>query len=206
MPFRLLAVLATFAVLLLPLAPAQESNWTPSGMDALSAHATLHTDFTFDKTMLNAMSQNLPDEERKIVGQLRSITVHNFRYSATERYDPAVLEALRAQYGEHGWNHLVTKQGHTTPAAPAADPAGSAAPGPAAAGPRTPAVVADPTRTDLWARMAHGNVDGIVVLVANQRNVTLVTVDGTISPLDLLHLRGHFGIPRFSGDDIEDAH
>jgi hypothetical protein len=26
-----------------------------------------------------------------------------------------------------------------------------------------------------------------------------------ISPLDLLHLRGHFGIPRFSGDDMEDA-
>jgi hypothetical protein len=25
-------------------------------------------------------------------------------------------------------------------------------------------------------------------------------VNGTLSPLDLLHLRGHFGIPRFSGD------
>jgi hypothetical protein len=27
-----------------------------------------------------------------------------------------------------------------------------------------------------------------------------VVIDGIISPLDLLHLRGHFGIPRFGGD------
>lgn len=192
MPFRRLALFAAFALLSLSLVPAQDTNWVPQGMDALAAHATLHTDFTFDKTMLNAMSQQLPEEERKIVAQLRSITVHNFRYSGTGRYDPAALEAVRSQFEQHGWNHLVTKQAHAQAVAPEPGTAGTV-PAP------------DPARTDLWARMAHGNVEGVVVLVANQRNVTLVTVDGTISPLDLLHLRGHFGIPRFSGDDLEDA-
>jgi len=33
-----------------------------------------------------------------IIAKLRSITVHNFKYSAVG-YDPAALEAVRAQYG-----------------------------------------------------------------------------------------------------------
>jgi hypothetical protein len=35
--------------------------------------------------------------------------------------------------------------------------------------------------------------------------VNLVAFDGTISPLDLLHLRGHFGIPQFDGDQWENG-
>jgi hypothetical protein len=28
------------------------------------------------------------------------------------------------------------------------------------------------------------------------------TLAGNLSPLDLLHLRGHFGIPKFDGDGL----
>jgi hypothetical protein len=28
---------------------------------------------------------------------------------------------------------------------------------------------------------------------------------GDLSPVDLLHLRGHFGIPKFDGDSFKDA-
>jgi hypothetical protein len=45
-------------------------------------------------------------------------------------------------------------------------------------------------------------VEGMVLLVANQTNLNLVAINGTLSPLDLLHLRGKFGIPKFSGDDL----
>jgi hypothetical protein len=44
--------------------------------------------------------------------------------------------------------------------------------------------------------MDHANFAGMVVLVANERNVNLIVIDGMISPIDLLHLRGHFGIPK----------
>ena len=50
-------------------------------------------------------------------------------------------------------------------------------------------------RTEIWVKMDHSNVNGIVLMVANERNVNLIVIDGMISPLDLLHLRGHFGIP-----------
>jgi hypothetical protein len=33
----------------------------------------------------------------------------------------------------------------------------------------------------------------------------LATVAGNLSPVDLLHLRGHFGIPRFEGDELKDT-
>jgi hypothetical protein len=45
-----------------------------------------------------------------------------------------------------------------------------------------------------------------VILAETPKSVTLVTVAGTLSPVDLLHLRGHFGIPRFDGDGVSDLH
>jgi hypothetical protein len=51
--------------------------------------------------------------------------------------------------------------------------------------------------------MDHGNFDGVVLMVANERTVNLVVIDGVISPLDLMHLRGHFGIPRFEAGTRE---
>ncbi len=182
-----------------PILQAQDSTPAPltlQGLDALGAQAALHTDMTFNESMLKAASQMMPDEDRPIIAKLRSITVHNFKYSAMG-YDSAALEAVRAQFSANGWNHMVTKQTQP-PAQPAA--AASVGIGPVeGASPvtATPAKPFDPTRTDVWVRMDHSNFDGIVLVVANQRNVSVVAIDGMISPLDLLHLRGHFGIPRF---------
>jgi hypothetical protein len=211
---RRIILLAAAALLCLPVVRAQEPSLVPRGMEALGARATLRNDFTFDKSMLDAASRMMPEEDRPIIAKLRSISVHNFRYSVAG-YDPAALEAVRAEYSGHGWNHLVTKQTHppaeavagTTATATTADPT-AAAPttaGPATSGSGSTVMLAkpfDPTRTDVWARMDHGNFDGVVLLVANGRTVNLVVIDGMISPLDLLHLRGHFGIPRFGGDEF----
>lgn len=185
------ALFALAAALAMPGLRAQDANLVPQGMEALGARATLRNDFTFDKSMLDAASRMMPAEDRPIIAKLRSISVHNFRYSAAG-YDPAMLEAVRAQYSGHGWNHLVTKQTR----APAEAAAGTTAGTTPAATPKP----FDPTRTDVWGRMVNGNFDGVVLMVANGRTVNLVVIDGMISPLDLLHLRGHFGIPKFGGD------
>ena len=178
---------------------AQEAApFSPQGLDALAAHATLHTDMTFDASMLQAASPILPEEDRPILAKLRSISVHSFRYSAEATYDPAALESMRAQFAGHGWNHLVTKQTH-----PPAEAAATVGIGPVEAAAPAATKPFDPTRTDVWVRMDHGDFDGVVLLVANERNINVVVIDGTISPLDLLHLRGHFGIPRFGGDGLE---
>ena len=56
--------------------------------------------------------------------------------------------------------------------------------------------------TDVWVVMDGANVRGAVVLVESPKSLTLATVAGNLSPVDLLHLRGHFGIPRFDGDGL----
>ena len=56
----------------------------------------------------------------------------------------------------------------------------------------------------MWDDLIQGAI-GAVVLVESPRSLTLATVAGNLSPVDLLHLRGHFGIPRFEGDGLNDA-
>jgi hypothetical protein len=191
------ALLAAASLLSSPLLRAQENPLTVQGMDALAARATFHTDMTFDQSMLHVASQIMPDDERPIIAKLRSITLHEFRYSAPGVYDPAALDAVRAQFDGNGWTHVITKQGQPK-AIISTDP-------------QTGLTVAhtdptsDPPRTDVWVRSDHGNFDGAVVLVANQKNVNVIVIDGMISPLDLLHLRGHFGIPRFGGDGMDQS-
>ena len=40
----------------------------------------------------------------------------------------------------------------------------------------------------------------MMVLISKPKDLNLIALNGDISTVDLLHLRGHFGIPRFSGD------
>jgi len=197
------AILLGAVLCFTPLLRAQDAAPAPlkvHGLEALADRATLHTDMTFDEQMLGAASQMMPDEDRPIIAKLRSVTVHNFKYSAPGMYDEAALEAVRAQFAGGGWNHMVTKQ--TRP--PAAATAGaSVGIGPESAPVTTaPERPFDPTRTDVWVRMDHSNFDGVVLVVANQRNISVVVIDGMISPLDLLHLRGHFGIPKFEDREL----
>jgi hypothetical protein len=166
-----------------PVAASQaypDDTWIPQGMEALARRATFHTDFTFDKSMLDMANNFVGDEEtRQAIAKLRGISVHSYKFSAPGLYDPSALDAVRAQYRDRGWKHLVTSQSYVA----------------------TPSQA----RTDVWVRFEHANVEGMVLPVANQTNLNLVAINGTLSPLDLLHLRGHFGIPRFSGDDLVES-
>lgn len=183
----------------MPSGRAQETDVAPRGTDALAANAMFSTSFTFNRSMLESASQDMPEDLQPLVAKLRSITVHTFRYSAPGMYGAAELNAVRAQYNGDGWTHWRAEKRAGAEGTPGAtgmqDNAVASA---------TPEVRrADPPRTDVWVRMKHSNVDGVVLLVANQKNVNLVVVDGMIDPLELMHLRGHFGIPRDAGEDWE---
>ena len=152
-----------------------DDNWLPRGMDSLGDHASFHTDFTFNRQMLGLASDFDGDEQTQhIIGNLRSISVHIFRFPQPGLYDPETLAYIRAQYYQRGWHHLVTA--HSNPASD------------------------NPGSTDLWIRFAHADVEGMVLLVSNPTNIDLIVINGMLSPIDLLHLRGHFGIPRFPGN------
>lgn len=157
-------------------------EWTPPALGYLSAHASMKESFTLDRTMLAAAAGMLPDSEadaRQAINRLDGVSVHLLRFPDDGMIDDDAVASIRAAYHLRGWKHLVT----TTHAG----------------GP-----VHDET-TDVWLVLDGVNVRGAVVLAETPKSLTLVTVAGNISPVDLLHLRGHFGIPRFDGNRLGDA-
>lgn len=132
--------------------------------------------------MLGVAAGLVPDSEpetRRAINELEGVSVHFLRFANDGMEDEEQVEAIRAAYHLRGWKHLVT----TTRAG-----------GPVHSG-----------NTDVWFVLDGVNVRGAVVLAETPRSLTLVTVAGNLSPIDLLHLRGHFGIPRFDGDDLGGA-
>lgn len=185
-------------------APVSPSDWLPAGIEQLGRTAAFHTDFTFDKSMLQ-MTSGLMDggdpDTRKAIAKLDGVTVHLYRYAQPGMYDERQLDAIRDQYKTAGWKHLVSKQSHpavgAAPGASPPPPAVPTAPGPYAVG--------SEGHTDLYIKMQGMDVVGMVVLQASPRNLNVVALSGDLSPIDLLHLRGHFGIPRFDGDQFAPA-
>jgi hypothetical protein len=148
----------------------------------LSAQAPVKSSFTLDRNMLAAAASLVPDSDaptRHAIAKLDGVSVHTMRFGDASLADPGEVDAVREAYHLRGWKHLVS----TTSSG-----------GPVHNG-----------TTDVWVVLDGANLRGAVVLAETPKSLTLVTVAGNLSPVDLLHLRGHFGIPRFDGDAIGDA-
>jgi hypothetical protein len=157
-------------------------EWVPPALTQLSAQAAVKSNFTLDRDMLTAAASLLPDSDaptRQTVAKLSGVSVHLLRFGEAASVDPAQVDSIREAYHLRGWKHLVT----TTNAG-----------GPVHNG-----------TTDVWLVLDGANVRGAVVLAETPKSLTLVTVAGNVSPVDILRLRGHFGIPRFEGDGLTDV-
>lgn len=156
-------------------------EWTPPALDELSRRAAVKSSFTLDRNLLGAAAAILPDsdvEDRQTIRKLDGVSVHTMRFPDTGIPDENAVESIRAAYHLRGWKHLVTTG-------------------------RTGGPVHDEI-TDVWVVMDGVNVRGAVILAETPKSLTLVTVAGNLNPIDLLHLRGHFGIPRFDSDGVRE--
>ncbi len=163
------------AVLVL-LAPLTMAAQQPAGLsDAirnLTSQPSNHTSFTFDHDMLQTAVGFLNDGQGPPM-QLNSITVENYRFHEPAFYIPERMQALVAGFNASGWKHLVDQH----------------APPREATEPRR-------TLTDMWMHFSGADIDSVVVLLRGSREMTVIEVSGQLRPLDLVHLGGHFGIPR----------
>jgi hypothetical protein len=157
-------------------------EWTPTALATLSAQAAAKSSFTLDRSMLTAASSLLPDsdkETRQSIAKIDGVSVHLLRFGPAGIGDETAVDQIRAAYHLRGWKHLMSNS-------TGKDPLHS-------------------ETTDLWLVMDGVNVRGAVILVETPKSLTLATLTGNLSPVDLLHLRGHFGIPRFDADGFKEA-
>jgi hypothetical protein len=155
-------------------------DWAPPALSQLSALAAVKNSFTLDRTMLNAAASLMADTDeptRQAINRIDGVSVHLLRFGQAGVPDEGAVSSIRDAYHLRGWKHVVTTTGSGGP-------------------------VHDET-TDVWVVMDGINLRGAVVLAETPKSVTLVTVAGNLSPVDLLHLRGHFGIPRFDGEELQ---
>lgn len=154
-------------------AQSPPQDWVPPAIEGLRQNASSKTEFTLDHSMLVLASKRDQDDEglRRVIAGVDGVSVHRFRFQTYGMYDPEILKAVRQEYHAAGWQHL----------------AGSRAKD------------GGPGETDLWIRYQHNTIRNIAVLFAGQDQINFVAVSGSISPIDLMHLGGHFGIPNIAG-------
>ena len=158
-----------------PLPPSAGAPQPPGVAEAfsdLTSQPSTHSSFTLDRDLLSSFLGNQPAE-------IHSVTVTNYHYQERAFYVPEALAALRAAYGAAGWKHLIE----------------------ANVSPREEASPEKPI-TDLWFHFHGAEIDDIAVLIRAPRQMNVINVSGMLRPLDLVHLGGHFGIPRVDPDAI----
>jgi Domain of unknown function (DUF4252) len=167
----LVVLVAISAAKLIAAQPPQE--WVPRGIEALRQSASSKTDFTLDHSMLVfAAKIDANDEDlRRVIAGVNGVSVHNYRFPQNWAYDPEALNSVKKEYQAAGWKQLMNKS----------EKDGGAG------------------VTDLWVRLENNAISNVAILQAKSNEVNFVSVSGSISPLDLSHLGGHFGIPKLEG-------
>lgn len=135
-----------------------------------------HTGFVFDKNLLGiaqgVLEQNGMDAGRAAVA-LTGIQVDRYSYQQPAFYSPEAMGQLIGQYQAEGWKHLVNA--NATPGE-SAQPRGMI--------------------TDLWLHFSGADINGLTVLTRSAKQMNVIQISGDLRPLDLVHLSGHFGIPK----------
>ena len=174
MKFSRLVLVALIAISAAKLTWAQQQHeWIPQGIEALRQSASSKTEFTLDHSMLVFASKLDPDNEdlRRVIAGVSGVSVHNYRFPRTWTYDPAALSSVKEEYHAAGWKQLMNN--HERDGGPGV--------------------------SDLWIRLENNAVSNVAILLARSNEINFIVVSGSISPLDLSHLGGHFGIPKIEG-------
>ncbi len=170
--FRVVLV-ALIAISAAKLTEAQPHDGIPQGIEALRQSASSKTEFTLDHSMLVFAAKLDPDNEdlRRVIAGVSGVSVHDYRFPQRWAYDPEALNSVKEEYHAAGWKQLVNN--HEKGGGPGV--------------------------TDLWIRFENKAISNVAILLARSNEVNFIVVSGSISPLDLTHLGGHFGIPKIEG-------
>src|SRR5260370_34556308 len=165
-----------WAAVLMPLA-AQEIK-LPANLERLAARAEESVDVTLSGSMLRLAAKFISDKDadtanvRKLIAGLDGIYVRSFSFAREGEYNMADVDALRAQVQPPSWSRIVGVTSRRTG-----------------------------EDVDVYFRIGGGDkVGGIVIIAAEPRELTIVSIAGTIDPDDLVELGAEFHVPTLQGN------
>jgi Domain of unknown function (DUF4252) len=163
------AILCFIAVL--PLA-AQEIKLPPN-LDKLAERATEVVDVNLDGPMLQLAARFLSDKDsdearvKKMIGGLKSVYVKSFQFDTRGEYQDSDIESFRSQFRAPVWSRIVGVRSRR-----------------------------GGDNADVILRSDGSQITGLVIIVTEPRELTIVSINGAINPDDIRDLGGHFGIPK----------
>ena len=144
----------------------------PLNLDKLAQRAKESVDVTLDASLLQLasgfLSKNNADEAKvkKMIANLKGVYVRSFEFDKEGQYSMADVEAIRVQMKTPTWSKIVSVKSLQS------------------------------ENTEIYVKKEGDHIGGLVVLVAEPKELTVVHIDGPINPEELSELSGHMGIPR----------
>jgi hypothetical protein len=147
-------------------------------LDKLASKASNTVRVTLNGGLLHLaarfLSSSDPDEAqiKEIVKGLKGIYVRSFEFSKTGQYADSDVEAIRSQLRDSSWNAIVEVHSNGK---------------------------GDGENTEVYTKEQDEHFNGLAILVAEPKELTVIHIDGVIDMDGLEKLSGKFGIP----DDIQ---
>ena len=145
----------------------------PASLDRLAAKASEVVDVTLDANLLQLASRFLSDKDaddakvKKLVGGLKGIYVRSFEFEKAGEYQDSDVEPVRAQLRSPAWSRIV--------------------------GVRS---LKSRENSEVYVKTENNKIGGLAIVVTEPKELTIVSIEGTIDPDQLSELGGHFGIPK----------
>ena len=167
--------LALLSAMLLALPSWAQDIKIPADVQKLSAKAKETVEVNMEGPMLRWAAKFLNAEDSderqaaKLVANLKGIYVRSFEFSKEGEYSAADVESLRAQVRTPGWNKVVGVRSET-----------------------------DGDNVDVFFKLEEDKMAGIVIISAEPRELTFISIVGPIDVNQLADLGGEFGIPKLN--------
>jgi len=144
----------------------------PLNLDRLAAKASETTEVTLNERMLRLAEKFMNDEDdveaRELVKKLRGIYVRSFQFDSPGAYTDSDLESVRSQLKSPLWEKIVNIHSKH-----------------------------QGENAEIYFKADNNDrIDGIVIIAADPKELTVVHVDGPVDPSDIEKLGGQFGVPQ----------
>ena len=174
-PVRLLAVVALLSLMLMPVrARAQDpARVRISGLEKLAAKASEVVDVNLDAPMLKLAARFMDNDDKdnaqlqQMLQKLKGIYVRNYQFDKEGEYSETDVEAIRSQLRSPAWSKIVSVRSKK-----------------------------EGENAEVYLLGSESNVQGLVIISADPKELTVVNLVGPIDLDKLSELGGHMGVPK----------